>query len=59
MGAQPELDPRTLHFGVFELNPASGELRKNGVRVRVQDQPLKLLLCLLETTPCRVSVSAI
>src|SRR5215471_14593733 len=49
MGAQPELDRRSLHFGVFELNPARGELRKHGTRIRLQDQPLKLLLCLLET----------
>jgi DNA-binding winged helix-turn-helix (wHTH) protein/Tol biopolymer transport system component len=49
MGAQRELDRRPLHFGVFELHPASGELRKHGVRVRLQDQPFKLLLCLLET----------
>jgi Tol biopolymer transport system component/DNA-binding winged helix-turn-helix (wHTH) protein len=47
MGA--ERDRRTLHFGVFELHPASGELRKHGVRLRLQDQPFKLLLCLLET----------
>jgi len=49
MSAQPELDRRCVRFGVFELNPATGELRKHGVRVRLQDQPLKLLLCLLET----------
>jgi serine/threonine-protein kinase len=49
MGARPELDRRPIHFGVFDLNPLSGELRKYGVRVRLQDQPLKLLLCLLET----------
>jgi serine/threonine-protein kinase len=49
MGAQPELVRRPLHFGVFELNPVSGELRKHGVRIRLQEQPLKLLLCLLET----------
>jgi len=48
MGALPELDGRALRFGVFELNPATGELRKHGVRVRLQDQPLKLLLCLIE-----------
>src|SRR5713226_5024009 len=48
MGAQPELVRRRVRFGVFELNPAAGELRKHGVRVRLQDQPLKLLLCLLE-----------
>ena len=48
MGAQPEMDRRPLRFGVFELHPASGELRKHGVRVRLQDQPLKLLLSLVE-----------
>jgi Tol biopolymer transport system component/DNA-binding winged helix-turn-helix (wHTH) protein len=48
MGALPGLDRRPLRFGVFELDPASGELRKHGVRVRLQDQPLKLLLCLIE-----------
>lgn len=49
MGSQPELDRNCVRFGVFELNPASGELHKHGIRVRLQDQPLKLLLCLLET----------
>src|SRR5215469_2380549 len=48
MGAQPEVDRRPLRFGVFELQPASSELRKHGVRVRLQDQPLKLLLSLVE-----------
>lgn len=48
MGALPDLDRRPLRFGVFELDPSSGELRKHGVRVRLQDQPLKLLLSLLE-----------
>ena len=47
MGAPPELDRRPLRFGVFELDRVSGELRKHGVRVRLQDQPLKLLLCLI------------
>src|SRR6516225_123020 len=48
MGAQPEMDRRPLRFGGFELHPSSGELRKHGVRVRLQDQPLKLLLSLVE-----------
>src|ERR1700736_4535303 len=42
-------DRQNVHFGVFELDPASGELRKHGIRIRLQDQPLKLLQCLLET----------
>ncbi|GLH68712.1 hypothetical protein GETHPA_02450 [Geothrix rubra] len=35
-------------FGGFELDPSSGELWKGGECVRIQEQPLKLLLCLLE-----------
>jgi eukaryotic-like serine/threonine-protein kinase len=38
----------TIRFGVFEVDPRSGELRKAGVRIRVQDQPFKVLLALLE-----------
>jgi eukaryotic-like serine/threonine-protein kinase len=48
MGAQPDLDRRCVRFGVFELNTVTGELRKHGIRVRLQEQPLKLLMCLLE-----------
>jgi DNA-binding winged helix-turn-helix (wHTH) protein len=40
--------PRLIRFGVFELDVRSGELRKSGARVPLQDQPLKLLECLLE-----------
>lgn len=35
-------------FGPFELNARKRELRKHGVRIRLQDQPLQLLLLLLE-----------
>src|SRR5215470_15929887 len=35
-------------FGIFEINLRSGELRKAGVRIRVQEQPLKVLEALLE-----------
>jgi TolB-like protein/DNA-binding winged helix-turn-helix (wHTH) protein/Flp pilus assembly protein TadD len=37
-----------LRFGVFELDLRSGELRKHGLRVRLQEQPLRLLEMLLE-----------
>ncbi|HEY3399332.1 MAG TPA: winged helix-turn-helix domain-containing protein [Geothrix sp.] len=37
-----------LAFGGFELDPATGELWKEGDCLRIQEQPLKLLLCLLE-----------
>src|SRR6476619_339343 len=38
----------TARFGLFELNLASGELRREGIRVPLQDQPVRLLGFLLE-----------
>ena len=37
-----------LRFGVFEVDPPRGELRRQGVRVRIHDQPFRVLLALLE-----------
>jgi TolB-like protein/DNA-binding winged helix-turn-helix (wHTH) protein/Flp pilus assembly protein TadD len=37
-----------LHFGVFEVDLRSGELRKDGLRVRLQEQPFQVLVMLLE-----------
>src|SRR4051812_45778112 len=34
-------------FGTFELDPISGELRKSGLRIRIEDQPLRLLAALV------------
>jgi TolB-like protein/DNA-binding winged helix-turn-helix (wHTH) protein len=39
---------RLIRFGVFELDPRAGELRSKGSRVKLQDQPLQILLALLE-----------
>jgi Tol biopolymer transport system component/DNA-binding winged helix-turn-helix (wHTH) protein len=39
---------RELRFGAFELDPEGAELRKHGLRVKLQDQPLKILIALLE-----------
>ena len=39
---------RIFRFGVFEVDAASGELRKSGVRLRLQDQPFQALVLLLE-----------
>ena len=35
-------------FGPFEVHPGSGELLKHGRRVKLQDQPFRLLVVLLE-----------
>ncbi len=48
MEAQKEVT-RVLQFGLFEADLKAGELRRSGVRVRLQSQPFKLLSVLLET----------
>jgi cholera toxin transcriptional activator len=37
-----------FRFGAYEADPSSGELRKSGIRLRVQEQPFQVLLVLLE-----------
>jgi DNA-binding winged helix-turn-helix (wHTH) protein len=39
---------RRIQFGVFEADLSTGELRRGGVRVRLQSQPFKLLAVLAE-----------
>lgn len=40
--------PKVVRFGEFELDQHSGELRRNGTKVRLQEQPLRILQILLE-----------
>ena len=45
----PEASPRkTVRFGAFEVDLISGELRKSGTRIRLQEQPFRVLAMLLE-----------
>jgi TolB-like protein/DNA-binding winged helix-turn-helix (wHTH) protein/Flp pilus assembly protein TadD len=37
-----------MRFGVFEADLVSGELRKQGVRVKLQEQPFQALVALIE-----------
>ena len=37
-----------IRFGDFELDPRAGELRKHGHLIKLQEQPVQLLLLLLE-----------
>jgi len=39
---------RVARFGAFDLDARTGELRKRGVRVRLQEQPFQLLAALVE-----------
>jgi TolB-like protein/tetratricopeptide (TPR) repeat protein len=47
------LDPNTssadrvFRFGSFELSERDGKLRKNGIRIKLQDQPFRVLMELL------------
>jgi len=46
----PQASPtgKIIRFGIFEADLATGKLRKNGVRVRLQEQPFQVLAFLLE-----------
>ena len=39
---------RRVQFGVFEADLSTGELRRSGIRVRLQSQPFRLLAVLVE-----------
>jgi DNA-binding winged helix-turn-helix (wHTH) protein len=47
MSAQ-DTSPKLVQFGAFELDLHRGELRKQGVKVKLQEQPLKVLQLLLD-----------
>ena len=38
----------TYRFGIFEVDPQAGELRRQGLKVKLQDQPFQVLMMLLE-----------
>src|SRR5580692_9434238 len=39
---------RLIRFGVFELDLRSGEIQKQGRKIRLEGQPVHVLICLLE-----------
>ncbi len=41
-------DMRPVRFGAFELDLRAGELRKQGVKIKLQEQPFQILSMLLE-----------
>jgi TolB-like protein/DNA-binding winged helix-turn-helix (wHTH) protein len=45
---QPPRPTSVVRFGTYEVSLQSGEVRKAGLRIRVQQQPMKLLEILLE-----------
>jgi eukaryotic-like serine/threonine-protein kinase len=46
--ATPAGRRNVFRFGLFEADPASGEVLKQGEHVRLQDQPFRMLILLLE-----------
>jgi len=46
--AVPQNHSRIARFGVFELDLSAGELRRSGVKLRLQGQPFQVLALLLE-----------
>ena len=40
--------PDVIRFGTFEADLRAGELRRNGVKIRLQEQPFQVLAILLE-----------
>jgi DNA-binding response OmpR family regulator len=44
----PAKNPKSLRFGLFELDLVARELRKSGLRIKLQDQPFQILAMLLE-----------
>ena len=48
MSETPAPSRHVVRFGAFELDLRVGELRKAGVRVSLQEQPFKVLECLVE-----------
>jgi len=46
--ADPTSPPRLIRFGVFEVDLRTGEMRKHGLKIKLQEQPFQVLVMLLE-----------
>ena len=47
--------PSPIRFGIFEVDPQAGELRRQGFKVKLQDQPFQVLMMLLERVQLRAT----
>jgi TolB-like protein/DNA-binding winged helix-turn-helix (wHTH) protein/Flp pilus assembly protein TadD len=45
---QPMLPPTRKHFGTFDLDLETGELRRDGFKLKLQEKPFQMLAMLLE-----------
>jgi Tol biopolymer transport system component/DNA-binding winged helix-turn-helix (wHTH) protein len=48
MEIMPNYEFRVIRFSVFEVDLRAGELRRNGIKVKLQNQPFQILTLLLE-----------
>ena len=48
MELMPDYQSRVVRFSIFEVDLRAGELRRNGVKVKLQNQPFQILAMLLE-----------
>src|SRR5215472_5014368 len=46
----PQVSDRNFRFGPFELSERDEELRKNGIRIKLQEQPFRVLVELVANT---------
>jgi DNA-binding winged helix-turn-helix (wHTH) protein len=44
----PKLGSALIRFGVFEADLEAGELRKRGIRIKLQEQPFQILALVLQ-----------
>ena len=47
MAVVSEKEPRSVQFGVFEVDLRAGELRRNGSKIKLQGQPFQILTMLV------------
>jgi Tol biopolymer transport system component/DNA-binding winged helix-turn-helix (wHTH) protein len=45
---RPAVNPNTVQFGLFEVDLRARELRKSGVKIKLNEQPFQVLTVLLE-----------
>jgi hypothetical protein len=48
MAGTPATQARSFRFGPFEFDVRAGELRKHSVRIKLREQPVRILLMLLD-----------
>jgi DNA-binding winged helix-turn-helix (wHTH) protein len=48
MAVMPDDESRVIHFNGFQVDLRAGELRRDGRKIKLQEQPFQILTMLLE-----------